>query len=185
MTEDELERKLLDKQIQCLSDMSPEDWHRVADMHNWDEPLEPLHWIVSQPNCDKATARLVFWKGEPTAYDFEDCDEEMEADSYSVEPMLAYIVRRFAAGGYARAEIEFDILQVKTGCYELDDRNYVASVQNMIANDIEELRGRVPADLLVRHAPGRRVSKLDCNLQAFDTYPLGFDYDTGEFTYLS
>ena len=184
MTEDELNRELLDKQIQYLSAMSPDDWHRVADVHNWDDPLDVLYWIVSQPNCDKATARLIFWKGEPTGYDFEDCDEQMGADSFGVEPMLAYIVRRFSGEGYARQEIEFDIFYTKTGCYEVDDKAYVASVENGIAADIEELKDRVPPDLLVRHSPGRRVGNHDGNREVFDTYPLGIDYDTGQFVYL-
>ena len=82
MTEDELDRELLDKQIQYLSAMSPDDWHRVADVHNWDDPLDVLYWIVSQPNCDKATARLIFWKGEPTGYDFMSARVFLSYQSY-------------------------------------------------------------------------------------------------------
>lgn len=191
MTEEELDRKLLDKQIQCLSAMSPDDWHLIADAHNWDEPLDVLYWIVSQQSCDKATARLLFWKGEPTSHGFEDCDEEMGADSYSVEPMLNYIVRRFNTDGYQREEIEFDIFQAKTGSYGSDDKNYAAIIESGIQTDFEELRSRakqavdslssVPADLLVGHVSGRRISALVGNHQIFASYPLGVDYDTGEF----
>ena len=190
MTEDELDQKLLDAQVRCLAPLSPDDWHRVADAHNWDEPLNILHWIVSQPNCDRSTARLVFWKGEPTGYDFEDCDEDMGDDPYSVEPMLAYIVRRFHAQGYPREEIEFDLFQVKTGVHSVDDPAYATAIVNAGKADFAELRDRsassalpIPEDLLIAHVPGRRVSKLGDLGPALQAYPVGIDYDSGEFVY--
>ena len=193
MSEDELDRNLLEKQIQCLKVMSPDDWHIIADDHNWGDALDVLYWIVSQTNCDKATARLLFWKGEPTGHDFEDCEEEMGANSYSVEPMLNYIVRRFNAGGYQREEIEFDIFQAKTGCYGTDDKSYDDIIENGIDRDIEELKIRAeqqgnsassfPADLLVKRTPGRRIGETHGNLKIFDSYSRGVDYDTGEFVF--
>jgi hypothetical protein len=39
----------------------PEVWHVVAKHWNWDDGIEVLDWIVSQPQCDAGTARSIFW----------------------------------------------------------------------------------------------------------------------------
>lgn len=196
MNEDELERKLLDRQIAVLSATSPDDWHLVADIWNWDESLQVLYWIVSQPNCDRATARMLFWKGEPTAYEWEDSDEVMGDSDYSVEPMLKHIVRRFNTDGFPRHELEFDIFQVKTGSYMDDDKDwsdYWASIKKGVEVDFAEVASRaeeagdpstvVPNELMVKYSPGRRVSKIAGDHRILERFPLGVDYDTGEFVY--
>lgn len=40
-------------------------WHRVAQTWNWGWPLQPLKWIIDQPECDQGTALTLFWYSEP------------------------------------------------------------------------------------------------------------------------
>lgn len=51
--------------IDWMSNKGAPEWHGVAVNWNWDCGLEPLLWIVNQPDCDKATALTVFWMSEP------------------------------------------------------------------------------------------------------------------------
>jgi hypothetical protein len=196
MTEQELEAKLFKAQIAVLSAASPDDWHIVADVWNWDEPLKVLYWIVSQTNCDRATAQMLFWKGEATAYAWQDCDEVMGDDEYSVEPMLSHIVRRFNTDGFPRNKLEFDIFQAKTGSYVDNDKDwadYWAAIKKGVKVDFADIAHNadqaddplaiVPPALMVTHSPGRRVSKISGDHCIFERFPLGVNYDTGEFVY--
>lgn len=191
MTEDDWLKKLLDVQTECLSKMSPDDWHQIAQVHNWADELDVLYWIVSQPDCDKATARTVFWQGEPTGHDFEDCEEVMGESPYSVAPMLKYIADRFRSGGYRREEIKFDIHEAITGdrCYIVrEDRS---DIDYGMDREFAELRdGAVdagappfPNELLVTHTPGRRINRYAYELQSSDPYPWTIDLETGELIY--
>lgn len=85
---DRQQEELFQRQMAFLAVRSPDDWHRYADNLNWDDRLDGLYWIVSQPDCDKATAVMTFWKGEPTGYDWQDCDEPMGENEFAVAPML-------------------------------------------------------------------------------------------------
>ncbi|QZD95999.1 DUF4274 domain-containing protein [Qipengyuania gelatinilytica] len=191
MTDDECIKKLLAAQIACLSKMNPDDWHFIAEVHNWDDELDVLYWIVSQPECDKATARSVFWKGEPTGYDFEESEEVMGESSYSVEPMLKFIADRFRNQGYRREEIKFDIHEAITGdrCYVIrDDRS---DIDYGMDREFEELRNGAkkagapsfPNELMVTHTPGRRINQFAYEFQSSEPYPWTIDLETGELIY--
>ncbi len=95
--------------IEWLASVGPDDWHRVADEFNWNEPLYILDWIIRQPDCDIATALLIFWKGEPQCWMDEEgpVDEEPNGYSYLNREICVYIADRVRAGGYSRSEIEY------------------------------------------------------------------------------
>jgi hypothetical protein len=196
--DEELEERLIKRQIELLEKASPECWHCVAVNHNWNDQLDILYWIVAQDKCDKATALLIFWRGEPTCYNFGDCTEEMGESSYSVEPMLKYIIRRFNGIGYQRSEIAFDIWVAKTGSGRSDPHgilpeSYYSSVEAGIRVDFDELielRGhtsdptlKVPDDMLQCSVPGYDVSEFDDVWDFYYAFPLGVNYDTSEFVY--
>ncbi|MBX7494724.1 DUF4274 domain-containing protein [Qipengyuania sp. 6B39] len=174
------ERYLTALQIAHLEKGMPDDWHFIADNWNWDDELDVLYWIVSQPDCDRATALTTFWKGEPTGYDYETDDEEMGASPYSVAPMLRYISERFNTSGYPRSEIAFDYLEARGHSAA---SGFAAAVSAGQRSDIEELVDRqrdlpnsdvkIHPDMTVASLPGRKVrsSKL------YDTFPAYFDID--------
>jgi hypothetical protein len=76
--------------ISWLEEQRSEVWHAIGDNWNWDYGLDPLIWLVQQPECDAGTARSVFWTcylSDPTVADFSPesrdlvekwCGEEQE-----------------------------------------------------------------------------------------------------------
>jgi hypothetical protein len=51
--------------IEWLGRHGPDEWHRAAMSWNWDAAYDVLLWIVTRPECDRATALDVFWKSAP------------------------------------------------------------------------------------------------------------------------
>jgi hypothetical protein len=95
-----------------LETATPDQWHQVADGWNWGSGEDPLRWIVSQPDCDKATALLIFWRGEPGYYWSGARDKAGWKASGKFFPedlydMLTGIVARWRAGGFTRSEIDY------------------------------------------------------------------------------
>jgi hypothetical protein len=166
------------RQMEFLKSRSPDDWHRYAWHHNWDERLDGLFWIVSQPDCDKATATMIFWKGCPTGYDYEDDDEPMGDDVYAVAPMLRYISERFNTTGYPRAEISYDFLKDHGGGLNAE---YDSMVKEGRLRDIEELIDRqkdidnpkvkLHTELKLLSIPGRKVGGYCDNSDFYDLFP--------------
>ena len=156
---------LLAQQIEFMSTRSPDLWHRFADGVNWDRSLEGLYWVVRQPECDRATAALIFWKGEPSGYDYEDDDQRMGDDPYAVEPLLKFIAQRFNADGFPRAEIAYHFQKSHGGTLNPD---YDATIKQMRLNDIEALVERqeghpdpmirLHPDLMRLEWPGRQIN---------------------------
>jgi hypothetical protein len=99
-----------EREIAWLKTASPDDWHRVALDYNWDEGVETLYWIVQQPDCDRATALDIFWKGQPAWYLHEAVEDGEDADNL-IWTMLKYIAARINARGYTRSKIAFDATQ--------------------------------------------------------------------------
>jgi hypothetical protein len=92
-----------------LRKMGPDGWHRIALYGNWDfiEP-EVWRWIVTQPDCDRATALAVFWKAQPDYYvAFADRGSVPSVNRDGFD-LITLIRNRWLAGAYARAELAFD-----------------------------------------------------------------------------
>lgn len=169
------------RQMNFLQNASPDDWHRYAWHHNWDERLDGLFWIVSQPQCDRATALLIFWKGEPTGYDYEIEEERMGEDIYAVAPMLRHIAERFNTTGFSRSEIAYDFQKD----HGLNMPEHEAAYRSGRMRDIEELIGRQKSlidpnlklhpDMKLLHIPGRKVGGYDDESDFYDLFPEDLD----------
>jgi hypothetical protein len=95
-----------------LCTATPDQWHQVAMGWNWGSGEAPLRWIVSQPDCDKATALMVFWRGQPSYYwNGPPTKAEWKASgrffSEDVYDLLTFVVNRWRSGGYTRSEIGY------------------------------------------------------------------------------
>lgn len=91
-----------------LLESGPDAWHEAADNWNWGYGVEPLVWIVSQDQCDKATALLIFHLGEPHFY----ADELAAGKDFAgnaTYALLQGIRDRWTSGFYRRSEIAFDV----------------------------------------------------------------------------
>ncbi|SFK82544.1 DUF4274 domain-containing protein [Falsiroseomonas stagni] len=90
----------------------PADWHRFALDANWDVAQPMLRWIIQQPDCDRATALYIFWRGGPCTWLPYGADRravwscEIDAEDYD---LLADIRERWAAGFYRRSEFRFQL----------------------------------------------------------------------------
>ena len=54
--------------LEWVKEQSPDEWHKVALSWNWDNGEDIPDWIVSHPECDKATAQWCFFLAEPSWY---------------------------------------------------------------------------------------------------------------------
>lgn len=92
-----------------LKQRDPEVWHKIAMGWNWDGGLAPLAWIVRQPECDRGTALLIYWRGGPGWYKQYGGREEVPPFvSAENHDLLKDIERRYLSGFYTRHEIAFD-----------------------------------------------------------------------------
>jgi hypothetical protein len=64
LTGGDLNRCQVSKVLAWLPGQTPDIWHAVVTGWNWDLDLAPLHWIVGQPECDKATAQFAYWQAK-------------------------------------------------------------------------------------------------------------------------
>lgn len=137
-----------------LEKATPDQWHQVADGWNWDSGEDPLRWIVSQPECDRATALLIFWRGSPSYYWGGPPDKDgwkasgkfFHEDLYD---MLVSIVSRWRAGGFTRSEIDY---LTENGGDESDVRNSARHPALTIGEDMgRDIAGRIVTGL---HADG-------------------------------
>ena len=102
----ELPRLSVDAQ---LKKMGPDGWHRIALYGNWDfiEP-EVWRWIVTRPDCDRATALAIFWQAQPDYYVAFTDRESVPPVNRDGFDLITLIRHRWLAGAYTRAELAFD-----------------------------------------------------------------------------
>jgi Domain of unknown function (DUF4274) len=68
MTEEERQKLLRQWMYNYLSRQNPETWYWYARSWNWNNGTWLLNWIVQQENCNRATAQLIFWLGDPEQF---------------------------------------------------------------------------------------------------------------------
>ncbi|MET1111583.1 MAG: DUF4274 domain-containing protein [Allosphingosinicella sp.] len=92
-----------DSLIEWLGRAGPMEWHCAALTWNWDDGLEPLRWIIAQPNCDAGTVIHLFAIAEPAYWSRYESVDAIEADSpYMMDSVrfMIEICERWAAGQY-------------------------------------------------------------------------------------
>ena len=97
---------------------TPDDWHEMA-LWGFGDSAEPLlfHWIASRPNCEAATALVLFWMVKPDYYLNLERDREVLNDSQNPNnvsdkllhfDMIEYIRNRWRTYGYTQRTVGFD-----------------------------------------------------------------------------
>ena len=89
--------------IEWLGRAGPAAMHCSALTWNWDDDIEPLRWIIAQPDCDAGTAIHILSAADP--FDFRQYESvaAIEADNpLGVDrlPFMIEICERWAAGQY-------------------------------------------------------------------------------------
>ena len=123
----------------------PDEWHLVADDWDWERGEDPLWWIVTRPNCDRATALTVFWATNPQQYLGCPLWQATDVDGYD----LCHTIRtRWAAGLYTRSEIAFDIDDrpdpIDFAAYR---QRYGQEIDVVMPPDMRRLKGRRLVDM--------------------------------------
>ncbi|CAN7500206.1 DUF4274 domain-containing protein [Mesorhizobium sp. LjRoot246] len=90
--------------VNWLAQQTPDTWHAVLSNWNYDFGIQPLRWVVWQPQCDQATAADIFfadalnWVGYPTL--------ESVPRAYRKAWLLCKaIARNWSRGRYKSAEL--------------------------------------------------------------------------------
>jgi len=89
--------------IDWLADKDPDVWFEVTQHLNWDSSTRVLDWIVSQPQCDKANAAMIFWRADPLwRLPRVGTAEHKEGDSFH---LIEKVLKNWKARFYTRAEL--------------------------------------------------------------------------------
>lgn len=128
---------------------SADQRHAIAYDWNWDAGEEVLYWIVTRPDCDRATALTIFWLGSP-AYFLEFAFDRSKVQPYFLNnfDLLAEIRERWQRGAYSRAELTYDDL-------DLEDQRRSASIGRAEHGDLYERF--IPSEMIL-HLPGRSAA---------------------------
>jgi hypothetical protein len=127
---------------------SPDERHAGAMICNWDYGLAPLLWISRRPDCDVATALLIFFGCGPEFFlKFGGGRERVKAETSSLEifDMMMEIKQRIESEFYVRSEIFFD----PSKQVEIVKRHFPTH---------EEMASILPNNLKTRY-DGRRISR--------------------------
>jgi Domain of unknown function (DUF4274) len=93
-----------------LNESAPDEWHRIALLAGWDS-TEPLifKWIARQPDCEAATALVLFWKAQPEIFLHSSFDADKAAgDVVHIVELLNCIRLKFIENFYCNRNIGFD-----------------------------------------------------------------------------
>jgi len=56
---------VLNKKLEIEALTAPEERHQLTLHWNWDDGIEPLVWIINQPDTDLGTAVHIYWSASP------------------------------------------------------------------------------------------------------------------------
>ena len=133
----------------AFGDANPDDWHRFAMEGNWDFHGDEIYlWIVSQTDCDKATALLYFWKAQPE-YELEH-PEASNAHDREGYALINFIRERWLAGFYVQSELAFS-REIDLWPTDVEDFDRRFGVQTY---------GTLPQSMRIS-LPGRRLETSD------------------------
>ena len=88
-----------------LKEQDPDVWHATIDHLNWDNSVPTVKWIVSQPQCDKATAAKVFWLADPAFFACHIASGQGVPSWSESWPLIETILEKWRSGFYKRAEL--------------------------------------------------------------------------------
>lgn len=86
---------------------NPLELHFIACFYNWDDGEEVLEWIVNNPLCDQGTAKMIFWRSQPSFYTQFATADEADYESGMFE-LVRTIMDKLEQGFYRNAEIGYD-----------------------------------------------------------------------------
>ena len=103
-------QEIRDKMIlDFLKNAIPKDRHRLVLGWNWDGESGILKWIANDPDTDKATALMLYWKSCPRPVkQYANRDEASSNNSADDFDFIENIEKLFLSGFYKNQQIAFD-----------------------------------------------------------------------------
>lgn len=83
------------------------EYHYITSIYNWDDGTEVLSWIINSSLCDSATAKMIFWRSQPSYYTRFSTKEEASFDG-DVFELITKIIDNFRTGFYTNQNIAYD-----------------------------------------------------------------------------
>ena len=99
----------------------PHALHYFADYWNWDGGTAPLSSIIRNPACDLSTARLIFWRAEPSYCQQFERRDEVPGWHAEVWDLIQEILSRVADGKFGAAVVPYDPREDGASIAESDD----------------------------------------------------------------
>lgn len=89
-----------------LAANGPDQWHYLAQRWNFDFGIHPLAWIIQQPDCDRATAQLMFFHVSDWLLLWDSARKAGRPlpDNDEIR-LMNYIMARWQADGFVRSEL--------------------------------------------------------------------------------
>ena len=87
---------------------SPAELHAFAYDFNWDCGVEELRAVLEHPLCDRGTALMIYWLGDPMYFaDFSTADDvpDVNRDGYR---FIKFVESQLVADRFTSNEIRFD-----------------------------------------------------------------------------
>lgn len=93
--------------VRHLTTGDPDVWHGAVTGWNTDGGYTPIRWVMRQPDCDRATARFLFFYLD--VYGFAEQFGRTDLPQYHAEAVeiAKELWDRIQAGFYTRSELEF------------------------------------------------------------------------------
>ncbi|SDD44759.1 DUF4274 domain-containing protein [Niabella drilacis] len=91
MEEKEIEKIAVNKIIEFAKTQPGKVWHQMMMDWNWDNYMSFIHWLIENPNTDKATILMIYWKSNPgTDFSGKTLLEENYSKGYYSQQLFAF-----------------------------------------------------------------------------------------------
>lgn len=97
--------------IEFLKNSDLKDRHRLVLGWNWDSGTNVLKWIANDPDTDKATALMLYWKSAPRyTKQYADRGEALKHDTLAIDSfdLVEEIEKLFLSGLHKNHRFAFD-----------------------------------------------------------------------------
>jgi hypothetical protein len=131
--------------LELIKQMSPDDWHEIFSHWNWhNRPRGILHWAISNPRLDRATAVHIFFNGDPVGFVSSDSKYGNDLQFQQHLRFLATLSDKLRTGFYPSHNLKLAITSRDRATWEtklkalIELNNPIYSVPNDVLNDNEK-----------------------------------------------
>lgn len=102
----------LAKPATAITKMDAFQLHRFVQEYDWDDGAKKLFEVIRNPQCDRATALLVYWQSQPEEFAAYPTPADAPPTERKWVELLREIEAKVAASGFATARVGFDVHDV-------------------------------------------------------------------------